>query len=224
MFGAGRRVLDLVVRERAVPVEGQGFGGPERHVAPELRLVLGVIQHDPLVVVEGGAEVVLDVTRASTHRELVGARPRGLEKAVHAQIQLRTTQIRLRVGPIRPHPVEAVDDLGGPHGLAYPTPLGEDLDDTGRPLGPVEGRGRRTTDDLDPVDVLRIDVVEGTRRVVVALAPAGGSRRVPWWPIALDAHAVHVDEWLVAHGGADVASIPQSSAPSPTTPRTIAAR
>src|SRR2546423_15587807 len=68
--------------------------------------------------------------------------------------------------------------------------LGDDLNDAGRRLRAVEGRGGRALDPLDGLDVVGIDCIERRRRlaehVVVTLTTA------------VDAYAIHVDRWIVA--------------------------
>src|SRR5690606_10374408 len=108
---------------------------------------------------------------------------------------------------LRPHVAHAVEpggDLRRPARRAGRALLGEDLDHAAGRLGAVQRRGGRTLDDLDALDVRGVDVVEWRGDL-----PRG---RVRGRGAAVDPHAVHVHDRLVALRDAVVAAQPDRAA------------
>src|SRR5690606_8103127 len=103
-------------------------------------------------------------------------------------------------------PSRALLHLRRPHGGALGAALREDLDHAGRRFRPVQGGRRGSLDDLDAVDVVRVDVVERAHRDERAAA-SGEIRSVDGRERAVHhAHAVDVDDRLVGHGHRRVAA------------------
>ena len=94
-------------------------------------------------------------------------------------------------------PLGSCRDLCGPRGRTLSALLREDLDHAARGFGAVECGSCRALDDLDPLDVTGVDLVEWTDRDVATPAAATVGRvRVRKRP-APDAHAVHVDHRVI---------------------------
>jgi hypothetical protein len=88
--------------------------------------------------------------------------------------------------------------------------LGEDLDHARRSLGTVQRARRRALDDLDVIDVRRIDVVQRARLEIGAAEPVRVVERGPVAAIALAPHpdAVDIDDRLIALSNADSTAQP----------------
>jgi len=99
-------------------------------------------------------------------------------------------QVRDRIGAEGPQLREALACLERPAGGATSPALGEDLNYTGRGFRPVQRARRRPFDDLDALDVGRIDVIQGTCLIVgtpkaVRVIERGPVAPVPSRPPAL---------------------------------------
>ena len=96
--------------------------------------------------------------------------------------------------------------LTRPGGVADASPFGEDLDHAGGCFRAVQRCRGRPLDDLDPLDVLRIDAVERAGHIVVAPPRVPDRRHVLGEARAANPHPVDVDQGLVGLGHRDVAA------------------
>src|SRR5690606_40351911 len=80
--------------------------------------------------------------------------------------------------PVAPELRRHVEDRS-----ARRAPLGDDLDHAVRGFGPVEGSGGRSLDDLDALDILRVDVVQARGGATRTSARDGAVH-----PDAIDVH------------------------------------
>src|SRR5690625_2958289 len=87
--------------------------------------------------------------------------------------------------------------LEGPGRGPRPPLLREDMDHTRRGLGAVEGRSRRTLHDLDPLDIIRIDIVQRAHHRTRAIVREAGRTRIQWVRLGRLPHPIDEDQGLV---------------------------
>ena len=237
---AGRRVRDEIFRVRRVPAEQQVGDGREGEVsADHLPLLVVVGQHAVLVGSGSGHEIAQCITAAGNrHRE---APLEGIAKpGINEEVARRSSGARYpAIGQAREPRGEAVPiglgnriagrrgawlraererardafiQLHGPLRLSGVPRFREDLDDARRGFGAVQGCRGGALDDLDPLDVVRVDVVQRARDVIAAAQVRAGGRDVPLITVAPEAHAIDIDQRLIAHRDADVAAQPNHRA------------
>src|SRR5438045_4023929 len=101
---------------------------------------------------------------------------------------------------------ESAIDLEGPLWFSGVAVLREDLNYARRRFRAIQRRRRGALDDFDSLDVVRIDVVHRARDVVAAAQIGAGDWYVALIAVASEAHAIDVNERLVAHRDAHVAA------------------
>ena len=178
----------ITIRVGVVEGDLEARGGGEVEVAADGVPLAALRGDDPLLPAPLAGDEVVDVARAAPDGEVVAlevavAEPvaaLGAARLARAVVDAE----RLRTG--RAHVVHALPDGEVHLRTSARPPLREHLDDAAGGLRPVEGRGGWPLDDLDAEDVVRVDVVEGRRRLVRLGVGTEGAVR--------DAHAVDVDE------------------------------
>src|SRR5690606_33659536 len=145
----------------------------DRQVGPTGEALLLVGRLDPLVVVVVRAHVVAERVGAAAYIDVVALQVAGLEDGRAARVLLlddvlREDLARLRIPPVRDRdplfrvgePVRALPDrYAEAWAVARRPALRDDLHDAVGRLRAVQRRCRRTLDDLDALDVVRVDVV-----------------------------------------------------------------
>ena len=184
-------LLEICAGQRVVELDEHVLVRTECGVRTQVQLGLAVGLHGADVVGPGRRHEVADVTRASSNLHRVALPVSVAENLVQPQVGHFVCAEGTEIG-------EALLHFRGPLRSALAALLGEDLDHAGRRLGAIEGGGRGSLDDLDAVDVVRVDVVE--RAIGIFGSVLTGGR------LALGAHPVDVDEGLVAECDAYVAA------------------
>ena len=215
---AGGRLREVVGAERRVPLHGDILARHHGQVAAHARLRALVQREDAGLVCGRAGDEVLHVVTPAIETQDVLVLVAGAKPGIEVEIIHRAVRVDLLVGhderiALEPacrselrrlaHRLVRLERPAGATGLAT---LGKDLDHTGRRFGAVQRRRGGALDHLDAVDVRGIDVVERAVRGVVAVARVARGKGVLGEAVALDAHAVHVDERLVALGSRHVAA------------------
>ncbi len=175
-----------------VEVHLELLAGGVAEVAGGVELVLPVVADDPFVPIVAAAEEVPDRVGAALDRQGTTEGNAGLERRSEAkpfvildQVEpldgaLTVAVVHTLVEPGRvPEPVGAGAELRAPRGPARSAPLGDDLDDAVGGFGAIQGRRRRALEDLDRLDVVRVDIVDTGRPIAAsAESDAVGAGRV----------------------------------------------
>ena len=199
---SGGGLIDEVVRVRVAEVHHDVLDRGEVQVRAQLILAVLVVREHAVGVVGASRQEVTQVVplparhlhrRAVPRGVVVRAEATGLavaKEGVHEQQ-------RGLVGPELLQGADSGVQLQVPLGRAGSASLGEDLDDAGRRIRPVERGRRRALHDLDALDVVGIDVVERAPVDVGAALCGPGEGRVARILIAARTHAVDEDQRLV---------------------------
>ncbi len=157
----------------------------------------------PRRLVEGRRRVVGLVGRDAVPPVLATVVPTAPPGATHEVLHV---QVVHAVDPVLLEPAGALLDVDRPDRRPLRAALREDLDHARRSLGAVQRRRGRALDDLDALDVVRVDVVERAHRDLSAppLHHAGGAHAREG--SVHHPHAVDVDDRLVRHRDAGVSA------------------
>ena len=207
-----RRVGQIGVGVCRVPLDPQVVRQGDADIATGGEFLFVVERQDAVVVLRRRGEEILEPVRPSraagdgpTVVLPVGVpdpRATGHRRLVTQAVDLsRRPEVEVGhgVGPERPQLREALPHLERPARHPSQAVLGEDLNDSRRRLRAIQRARRRALDDLDAVDVRRIDVVERARLIVATAETIGVVEGGPVTAVTLAPHAdaIHVNDRLV---------------------------